>query len=71
MKTVAEIKVAIDQLSPPERCGLEALLHPDWDTRLPEGEIPPNVSQKLGEAAQGKFSEGDCSNVFRIISTLK
>jgi hypothetical protein len=35
MSTVAEIKAAIDQLSPRERCELESLLHPwvkdDWD----------------------------------------
>ena len=31
MSTVAEIKAAIDQLSLPERCELEALLHPSAD----------------------------------------
>jgi hypothetical protein len=34
MSTVAEIKRAIEKLSPQERCELEALLHPwpddDW-----------------------------------------
>ena len=38
MSTVAEIKAAIDQLSPRERCELEALLHPrlddDWDRQM-------------------------------------
>jgi hypothetical protein len=38
MSTVAEIKAAIDRLSPQERCELEALLHPwdedDWDRRM-------------------------------------
>jgi hypothetical protein len=38
MSTVAEIKAAIDQLSPQERCELEALLHPweedDWDRQM-------------------------------------
>jgi hypothetical protein len=38
MSTVAEIKAAIDQLSPEERCELEALLHPceddDWDRQM-------------------------------------
>jgi len=38
MSTVAEIKAAIDQLSPQERCELESLLHPweedDWDRRM-------------------------------------
>ncbi|MGD0815794.1 MAG: hypothetical protein ABSA83_19545 [Verrucomicrobiota bacterium] len=38
MSTVAEIKAAIDRLSPLERCELQALLHPleedDWDRRM-------------------------------------
>ena len=38
MSTVAENKAAIDQLSPEERCELEALLHPwednDWDRQM-------------------------------------
>jgi hypothetical protein len=38
MSTIAEIKAAIDQLSPQERCELESLLHPDpdddWDQRM-------------------------------------
>jgi hypothetical protein len=38
MSTVAEIKAAIDLLSPQERCELEALLHPwtddDWDRQM-------------------------------------
>ena len=38
MSTVAEIKRAIDKLSPQERCELEALLHPwpddDWDRQM-------------------------------------
>jgi hypothetical protein len=47
MSTVAEIKAAIDQLSLPERCELEALLHPfeddDWDKQMKR------------DAAGGKF----------------
>lgn len=47
MSTVAEIKAAIDQLSPQERCELEALLHPfeedDWDKQMKR------------DAAAGKF----------------
>jgi hypothetical protein len=47
MSTVAEIKAAIDQLSPEERCELEALLHPyaddDWDRQMKR------------DAAAGKF----------------
>ena len=38
MSTVAEIWSAIQELSPPERCELEALLHPfeddDWDRQM-------------------------------------
>ena len=48
MSTVAEIKAAIDQLSPEERCELEALLHPreddDWDRQM------------KSDAAAGKFN---------------
>ena len=47
MSTVAEIKAAIDQLSPQERCELETLLHPwaddDWDRQMKR------------DAAAGKF----------------
>lgn len=49
MSTVAEIKAAIDQLSPQERCELEALLHPfeddDWDRQMKR------------DAAAGKFDK--------------
>jgi hypothetical protein len=52
MSTVAEIKAAIDQLSPEERCELEALLHPckddDWDKQMKRDAagktIPPATS---------------------------
>lgn len=48
MSTVAEIKEAIDQLSPQERAELEALLHPrlddDWDREM------------RADAAAGKFA---------------
>jgi hypothetical protein len=47
MSTVAEIKDAIEKLSPQERCELEALLHPfdddDWDRQMKR------------DAAAGKF----------------
>lgn len=47
MSTVAEIMVAIEQLSPQERCELEALLHPfedgEWDLQMKR------------DAAAGKF----------------
>ncbi|HTB62264.1 MAG TPA: hypothetical protein VK737_01640 [Opitutales bacterium] len=38
MSTVLEIKAAIDQLTPHERCELEAMLHPwpndSWDEQM-------------------------------------
>ena len=71
MSTVAEIKAAINQLSPQERDELDAWLHPDWDLPLPQDETPPNVREKLAEAARGHFSPGDPSNVAKILSALK
>ena len=47
MSTVAEIKAAIDQLSLPERCELEALLQPFGDDAWDE--------QMKRDAAAGKF----------------
>ena len=47
MSTVAEIKAAIDQLSLPERCELEALLHPSEDDAWD--------GQMKRDAADGKF----------------
>ena len=49
MSTVAEIWSAIQELSPQERCELEALLHPfeddDWDRQMNR------------DAAAGKFDK--------------
>ena len=49
MSTVAEIWSAIQELSPQERCELEALLHPfeddDWDRQM------------KSDAAAGKFDK--------------
>ena len=47
MSTVAQIKAAIDQLSLPERCELEAWLHPFEDDAWDE--------QMKRDAAAGKF----------------
>ena len=69
MSTVAEIKEAIERLSPTERTELETLLWPDWDR--PEGDTPPNVRERLDEAAKGRFSKGDRSNIQKIISSLE
>ena len=69
MSTVTEIKNAVDRLSPRERAELEALLWPDWGRA--EGDAPPNVREKLAEAANGRFLPGDRSNVERILSSLE
>jgi hypothetical protein len=51
MSTVAEIKAAIDRLSPRERCELEALLHPwgedDWDRRMAADAEPGGKLHKV------------------------
>jgi hypothetical protein len=64
MSTVAEIKAAIDQLSPQERCELEALLHPhaedDWDRQMasdaePGGKLQEMMSESRKNARAGKL----------------
>jgi len=66
MSTVAEIKAAIDQLSPQERCELEVLLHPwgedDWDRRMaadaePGGKLHDLMSASRKDAATGKLTD--------------
>jgi len=69
MSTVAEIREAIEKLSPTERDELERLIWPDWDR--PTDENPPGIQEKLGEAAKGKFSPGDRSNIEKILASLK
>ncbi len=69
MSTVAEIKNAIERLSPRERAELEALIWPDWDRS--EGETPPGVCEKLAEAARGRFLPGDRSNIHKILPNLE
>ena len=69
MSTVAEIKDAIQKLSPREREELEASIWPGWDRA--EGDAPPGVREKLSEAAQGRFVPGDRSNVQKILSSLE
>ncbi len=71
MSTVAEIWSAIRELSLQERGELEILLHSDWDSAMPQDETPPNVREKLAEAARGKFQPGDRSNISKILATLK
>jgi hypothetical protein len=66
MSTVAEIKRAIDKLSPQERCELEALLHPwpddDWDRQMqadakPGGKLHAMMSASRKDAKAGKLRE--------------
>ena len=64
MSTVAEIKAAIDRLSPKDRAELEAMVWPDEET-------PPRVREKLAEAAQGRFVPGDRANIDRILGSLE
>jgi hypothetical protein len=68
MSTVAEIREAIEKLSPAERTELEALIWPDWDR--PANHVPPGVREKLAEAEKGRFKPGDRSNIEKILSTL-
>jgi hypothetical protein len=66
MSTVAEIKAAIDQLSPQERCELEALLHPgvedDWDRQMaddaePGGKLHEMMAASRKNAQAGKLMD--------------
>ena len=68
MSSVAEIKRAIERLTPQERAELEGLIWPDWDR--PQGDNPPGVREKLAEAARGSFHRGDRSNIEKISSGL-
>lgn len=72
MSTVAEIKEAIPTLTIEERAEVARCLS-EWqdDASQPQSETPPRVREKLAEAASGKFSPGDRSNVSKILSTLK
>ncbi len=69
MSTVAEIKRAIEKLSPKERVELKSLVWPEWDR--PESETPPGIQEKLAEAAKGRFQPGDRSDLKKILSSLE
>ena len=62
MSTVAEIKAAIDQLSPQERCELEALLHPwpddDWDRQMAADAEPGGKLYQLMETSEKNAKAG-------------
>jgi hypothetical protein len=62
MSTVAEIKAAINQLSPQERCELEAWLHPfeddDWDRQMKRDAEPGGKLHRLQEASEKNAKQG-------------
>jgi hypothetical protein len=62
VSTVAEIKAAIDQLSPQERCELEALLHPfeddDWDRQMKRDAMPGGKLYQFMEESEKKAAKG-------------
>jgi hypothetical protein len=66
MSTVAEIKRAIDKLTPQERCELEGLLHPwpddDWDRQMkadaePGGKLHEAMLASRKDAEAGKLMD--------------
>jgi hypothetical protein len=66
MSTIAEIKRAIEKLSPQERCELESLLHPwpddDWDRQMmadaePGGKLYEMMSASRKDAQAGKLMD--------------
>jgi hypothetical protein len=62
MSRVEEIKSAIDQLSPQERCELEALLHPipddEWDAQMKVDCAPGGKLDLLKTEAQEAVRRG-------------
>ena len=62
MSRVEEIKAAIDQLSPEERCELAALLNPveedDWDRQMKKDAEPGEKLHRLMEAANKEYQQG-------------
>ena len=57
-----EIKAAIDQLSPEERCELTALLNPveedDWERQMKKDAEPGGKLHRLMEAANKEYEQG-------------
>ena len=62
MSTVAEIKAAIDRLSLPERCELEALLHPfeddAWDEQM-KRDVAAGKLEALNGEAEAEHAAGE------------
>lgn len=63
MSTVAEIKSAIDKLSPQERCELEALLHPwaddEWDRQMQADTEPGGKLHEMMLASRKNTQAGE------------
>jgi hypothetical protein len=62
MSRVEEIKAAIDQLSPEERCELVALLNPveedDWDRQMKKDAESGGKLHRLMETANKEHQKG-------------
>jgi hypothetical protein len=62
MSRVEEIKAAIEQLTPEERCELSALLNPieddDWDREMKKDAQPGEKLDRLREAAETEYKQG-------------
>jgi hypothetical protein len=62
MSRVEEIKAAIEQLTPEERCELAALLNPleddEWDRQMKQDAGPGEKLHRLMEAANEEYKEG-------------
>ena len=62
MNRAEEIKAAIEQLSPEERCELAALLNPieddDWDRQMKKDAEPGGKLDRLMETAAKEYKEG-------------
>jgi hypothetical protein len=62
MSRVEEIKAAIEQLTPQERCELAALLNPveddDWDRQMKKDAESGEKLDRLMEAADNEYKHG-------------
>ena len=63
MSRVQEIKAAIEQLTPEERCELAALLNPgeedDWDRQMKKDAEPGKKLHRIMEAANKEYEQGE------------
>jgi succinate dehydrogenase flavin-adding protein (antitoxin of CptAB toxin-antitoxin module) len=61
--SVQEIKAAIDQLTPEERCELTALLGASdddaWDLQMTKDSQPGGKLHRLNEAAREEYERGE------------